>query len=105
MGTDTIILDMGLTVVLDLVMAGVALPAVPMSDVVAGYTYDPLSDGRWANRSDRRDPSECVAKRSGHRSAGEGVVVNGERLNLGVGRLLRDGDTVETEPQVCVHRP
>ena len=98
MGTDTIILDMGSTVVLDLVMAGVALPAVPMSDVVAGYTYDPLSDGRWANRSDQAvirvnvSPSAVAIE-----ARVKGVVVNGERLNLGVGRPLRDGDTVETE--------
>ena len=57
LGTDTIILDMGTTAVLDLVMAGVALPAVPMSDVVAGYTYDLLADGRWVNRSD-----QCVIR-------------------------------------------
>ena len=56
-GTDTIILDVGATAIAELVMAGLALPRVPMSEVVAGYTYDLLSDGRWVNRSD-----SCIAR-------------------------------------------
>jgi hypothetical protein len=52
-GSNTIILDMGASSELDLVMAGLALPAVPMAEVVAGYTYDLLPDGRWVNRSDQ----------------------------------------------------
>jgi class 3 adenylate cyclase len=52
-GSDTIILDGGSAAVLDLVVAGLALPAVPLSEVVAGYSYDLLPDGRWLNRSER----------------------------------------------------
>jgi class 3 adenylate cyclase len=52
-GSDTIILDGGSAAVLDLVLAGLALPAVPLSEVVAGYSYDLLPDGRWLNRSER----------------------------------------------------
>jgi class 3 adenylate cyclase len=52
-GSDTIILDTGSASVLDLVVAGLALPAVPLSDVVAGYSYDLAPDGRWLNRSER----------------------------------------------------
>lgn len=52
-GSDTIVLDIGTRADLDLFMAGLALPAVPLSDVVAGYFYDLLPDGRWVNRSDR----------------------------------------------------
>lgn len=52
-GSNTIILDMGKESELDLVMAGLALPAVPMAEVVAGYAYDLLPDGRWVNRSDQ----------------------------------------------------
>ena len=98
LGTDTIILDMGTTAVVDLVMAGVALPAVPMSDVVAGYTYDLLADGRWANRSD-----QCVVRVNvgpgsvAIESRAKGISVNGEHLNVGVGRRLQDGDTVQTQ--------
>lgn len=52
-GSNTIILDMGGNAKLDLVLAGLALPSVPMAEVVAGYTYDLLPDGRWVNRHDR----------------------------------------------------
>jgi hypothetical protein len=55
-GSDTIILDGGATAVLDLVIAGLALPSPPagqLAEVIAGYTYDLLPDGRWVNRSDR----------------------------------------------------
>ncbi|MEC9390735.1 MAG: adenylate/guanylate cyclase domain-containing protein, partial [Myxococcota bacterium] len=38
-GTDTIIFDVGTGSVVDLVMSGLALPSVPMSDVVSSYTY------------------------------------------------------------------
>ena len=56
-GSNTIILDLGAQAEVDLVMAGLALPAVPMAEVVAGYTYDLLPDGRWVNRSD-----QCVLR-------------------------------------------
>lgn len=52
-GSDTIVLDVGSTAELELVMCGLALPSVPLSDVVSGYSYDLLEDGRWVNRSDR----------------------------------------------------
>lgn len=51
-GSDTIILDTTTSAV-DLVIAGLALPQVPLAEVVAGYSYDLLPDGRWVNRSDR----------------------------------------------------
>lgn len=49
-GSDTIIFDMATSASLEVAMAGLALPAVPMSEVVASYSYDLLSDGRWVNR-------------------------------------------------------
>ena len=52
-GSDTIILDAGAVSVVDLVVAGLCLPAVPFAEVVAGYSYDLLPDGRWVNRSER----------------------------------------------------
>lgn len=51
-GSDTIILDTTASAV-DLVIAGLALPVVPLAEVVAGYSYDLLPDGRWVNRSER----------------------------------------------------
>lgn len=52
-GSDTIILDASSLAVFNLVIAGLCLPAVPYADVVAGYSYDLLADGRWVNKSDR----------------------------------------------------
>ncbi|MBN2798026.1 MAG: adenylate/guanylate cyclase domain-containing protein [Deltaproteobacteria bacterium] len=52
-GTDTIVLDMGSSADVELVMCGLALPAVPLSSVISAYSYDILPDGRWVNRSDR----------------------------------------------------
>ncbi len=37
---------------LQLVISGLALPAVPFGDVVASYSYDLLPDGSWVSRSD-----------------------------------------------------
>ncbi len=51
--SNTIILDLGAASEVELVMAGLALPAVPMAEVVASYTSDLLPDGRWVNRSDQ----------------------------------------------------
>lgn len=50
-GSDTIILDVGSIPFVDVVISGLALPAVPISEVVAGYSYDLLPDGRWVNNS------------------------------------------------------
>lgn len=52
-GSDTIILDSQSDASIDLVIAGIALPSVPIAEVVAGYSYDLLPDGRWLNRTDR----------------------------------------------------
>ena len=52
-GSDTIVLDVASHADMELVICGLALPAVPLSDVVASYSYDLLPDGRWVNRSDR----------------------------------------------------
>ncbi len=53
MNANTIILDISSSAELELVMAGLALPSVPMAGVVSGYTYDLLPDGRWVSRSPR----------------------------------------------------
>jgi class 3 adenylate cyclase len=51
--SDTIILESGLEPALEIAITGLALPVVPMADVVAGYGFDLLADGRWVNRADR----------------------------------------------------
>jgi len=52
-GSDTLLLDRIVRIDLELTLCGLALPAVPLSDVVAAYSYELLPDGHWATRSDR----------------------------------------------------
>jgi class 3 adenylate cyclase len=96
-GSDTIIFDMGSNSVLDLVMSGLALPSVPMSEVVAGYTYELLADGRWTNRADQ---SVLRLEVSGGEvqleARTQGIVVAGHRLAIGDRRTLIDGEQVRT---------
>jgi class 3 adenylate cyclase len=50
-GKATVFLDAGNEVALELVLAGMALPTVPLGGIVAGYSYDLMAEGRWANHS------------------------------------------------------
>ncbi|MED5372727.1 MAG: adenylate/guanylate cyclase domain-containing protein [Myxococcota bacterium] len=96
-GSNTIILDMGQSSELDLVMSGLALPAVPMAEVVAGYTYDLLPDGRWVNRSDRAVLRVDVS-RDGVRMGPlqHGIAVDGRSLPPGASVALQHGATIMT---------
>ncbi len=91
---DTIILDVSGTSVLELVMAGLALPAVPMSEVVAGYSYDLLADGRWMNRSDQGVVGRVDVSSEGVRfsALAPGILVGGQQLLPGESVLLRGGE-------------
>jgi class 3 adenylate cyclase len=96
-GTDTIIFEMSTIAVIDLVMAGLALPAVPISEVVAGYTYDLLGDGRWTNMAAQsllRIEVNATGLQVEARS--QGVVVGGQRLQLGDKHHMEDGELIET---------
>ncbi|MFT5460851.1 MAG: hypothetical protein ACI9K2_007371 [Myxococcota bacterium] len=83
-GSDTIVLDIGLHADLELVMCGLALPAVPFSDVVSSYSYDLLADGRWVNRSERSllriEVSEAGTSLA---SMGPGITVEGRGVASG----------------------
>ncbi|MGK0173601.1 MAG: class 3 adenylate cyclase [Gammaproteobacteria bacterium] len=52
-GSDTLLLDRIVRTDLELVLCGLALPAVPLADVVAAYSYELTPDGHWVTRSDR----------------------------------------------------
>jgi hypothetical protein len=96
-GTDTIILDLNSTAHLDLVMSGLALPAVPMSDVVAGYTYDLLADGRWSNQADTSVLRlEILPAGVQVEAKVSGISVDGSRVDVGQQRVLKEGDRIET---------
>jgi class 3 adenylate cyclase len=95
-GTDTIILDSAGASDVDLVMAGLALPSVPMSDVVAGYTYDLLKDGRWVNKSEGAVARiEVSAGEVRVAALAPGVTVAGARLPIGESIRLRNGDSID----------
>ncbi|MBN1336854.1 MAG: adenylate/guanylate cyclase domain-containing protein [Deltaproteobacteria bacterium] len=91
-GSDTIILETGLEAALDLAIVGLALPRVPLSDVVAGYTYDLLQDGRWVNDSERSvarlevTPGSIVLF-----ALSPGVVADDHPVTAGEHVLLQDG--------------
>lgn len=83
-GSDTIVLDVGSHAEMELVMCGLALPSVPLSDVVASYSYDLLPDGRWVNRSDRSILRvEVSADGTRLQALSPGVTVNGRALASG----------------------
>jgi len=93
---DTIILDVSGTSVLELVMSGLALPAVPMSEVVAGYSYDLLSDGRWMNRSDQGVGRVDVSADGVRFTAmAPGILVAGQQLLPGETVVLRGGENLQ----------
>jgi hypothetical protein len=102
-GTDTIILDSAGASDVDLVMAGLALPSVPMSDVVAGYTYDLLKDGRWVNKSEGAVARiEVSAGEVRVAALAPGVTVAGARLPIGESIRLKNGDSIDGA--ICVVR-
>jgi class 3 adenylate cyclase len=103
--SDTIIFEQESGAVLDLVLAGVALPQVPISDVVAGYTYDLMSDGRWLSRS-----TDAVARIDVSVDGVQliplaaGVLVDGKAGRIGEEILLSDGARVTTDKVTIVYR-
>ena len=95
MGSDTIILDLGADVDIELVMCGLALPSVPFSEVVSSYSYDLLADGRWANQSDRAVLRvEVGASGTSLRGLSPGVTVNGRSVGSEDRVELEDGAQV-----------
>ncbi len=94
-GSETIILDMGAAAEFELVVAGLALPSVPMSDVVASYTYDLLADGRWVNRSDAAVARvEVGAQGVLVRPLAPGVELRGRQTRGADPAMLADGDVL-----------
>lgn len=104
-GSDTIVLDIGVHADLELVMCGLALPAVPFSDVVSSYSYDLLADGRWVNRSDR-SLLRIEVSESGATIAplGTGVTVGGRGLAPGERALLSNHARIGSKAGTLVYR-
>ncbi len=105
-GSDTIVLDVGTQAELELVICGLALPAVPLSDVVASYSYDLLPDGRWVNRSDRSVVRVEVNPDGIHLQAlCPGVIVDGRSLASGESVELAGDETISTPTGAFAYRP
>ncbi len=104
-GSDTIVLDVGTHADLELVMCGLALPAVPLSDVVSSYSYDLLPDARWVNRSDR-SLLRAEVNPDGVRihALSPGVSVNGRGLASGEKAMVQDGAVITTPAGKLVYR-
>jgi len=96
-GSDTIILDTAHASVLDLVVAGLALPAVPLSEVVAGYSYDLAPDGRWLNHSERALVRVDVSTAGATVAAlAPGVTINHQPAAIAAPVMLTADTTVQT---------
>jgi len=95
-GSDTIILDVNASAVVELVLAGLALPATPLSEVVSAYTYDLLADGRWVNRSDRALGRVAISSDGVSFTAQvPGVLVHGRQATPGVPVPLVHGAAID----------
>ncbi len=106
-GSNTIILDMEAGAEVDLVMAGMALPAVPLADVVAGYSYDLLPDGRWVNRSNRAVLRVLVSSTGvAAQSLAVGVSISGKSLSPSSRVDLVDGSEIRAAggPPITFYR-
>lgn len=102
--SDTILLD-GAHADLDLVISGLALPAVPIADVVTAYAYDLVADGRWMNRSDACVVRvEVVAEGPRLHVTSSGVRVDGRPREVGEIVPLGDGQRVEAGGRTHVYR-
>jgi hypothetical protein len=104
-GTHTIILDTAEAADMDLVMAGLALPSVPMANVVGGYTYDLLSDGRWVNGSPQAVMRIDISPQGVRvQSLANGIEVGGKVMATGSSEMLQNGATILTPSGPIVFR-
>jgi len=82
-GADTLVFDAGRAVSYELMVGGLALPRVPLSDVVAGYSYDLLTDGRWVHQASDGVLRVSVSSNGVRlRPREKGVQLNGRQLRV-----------------------
>jgi hypothetical protein len=102
-GGDTLVFDVAATGILAL--AGLALPAMPMGDLVVGYAYDLAPDGRWMNRVEqplaRIDVSADGVRLTLLRQGG---LVGGRAVSVDAPQPLHDGITAEIDGVVYRYR-
>lgn len=93
----TMLLDNKANGDLELVICGLALPAVPFSEVVASYSYELLPDGRWVPRSDQSVLRvEVRPDRVTVHALSQGLSVGGSLLAVGEAIALQDKVNITT---------
>jgi len=96
--SSTMALDVKKNVELELALCGLALPGVPLSEVVESYSYELLPDGRWVTRSNEAVLRIIVRPdQVGLQALGPGVSV--------AGRLLASGESIALQGDVAVSTP
>lgn len=95
--SDTMILDLSkVNLGMELTLCGLALPRVPLSDIVDGYSFDLVEGGQFVHASDhsllRISVSHTGAQVTGLTA---GTLVNGRNLGTGQSQELKDGVVLE----------
>lgn len=105
-GSETILLDSIVRTDLELVLCGLALPAVPLSEVVAAYSYELLPDGHWVTRSDRAILRvEVTAQKVAVYPLSNDISVAGARVPSGEPIELKSGTSITTPAGVLEYCP
>lgn len=104
-GSDTLVLDLEAAPAAHLALAGLALPAVPLSDVVAAYGYDLHPDGGWCNEADAAILSvEVNPSGAWLRARAPGITLDGRTLPMDERRPLTDGARISARGVVMTYR-
>ncbi len=83
---------------LELVVGGLALPAVPLGHVVAGYHFDLNPDGRWVTHSEQSVCRIDVSRM--------GVRLEARTPDISVaGAMVPPGESVELQRPLTIHTP
>jgi class 3 adenylate cyclase len=94
---DTMIVSRARRADLELMIAGLALPNVPFSEVVNSYSYDLLPDARWVTRSTRAVMRVTVNHTGVEMTAMQpGISIAGAALPAGQAQQLEQSCDIET---------
>ncbi len=91
----TMLLDVKSRADLELIICGLALPEVPLSEVVASYSYELLADGSWVPRSEQAVARvEVRPDRVVFHALIQGISVGGSLLAPGESTPLQNDVTI-----------
>jgi len=96
-GTDTIIFENHQLGSVEVCIAGVAIPNVPLGEVISGFTVELLRNGKWAKRGELAIAELEVAPGTASlKPRVSGFTVEGARVRQGDVISLRDDTTIMT---------